>query len=253
MQIRAIVYLACLFGLLGGCTAFQTGSAVTRSDIDELKAGQEQIRKELADIRQQLAPKPKPRPSYVSDINLVMDVSGDPAKGNPGAKLTIVEFTDYQCPYCGRHARSVLPKILKDYVDTGKVHYVVRDFPLPFHNQAMRAAAAAHCAGAQGKYWAMHDSMFGNQKTLGAKQLSEHAQALGLDVKAFDACVSAGTYTKLIQDNIAAGRKAGVTGTPSFVIGYTEDGGKKVKGVKLIRGALGYDTFQKVFDELAAK
>jgi protein-disulfide isomerase len=233
---------------VAGCAELQGGG--TRSDIDELKAGQEAIRKELAEIKQLISPKAKPR--QAGNVNHVINVSDDPYKGSKTAQLTIVEYTDYQCPYCARHAKAVLPQIQKNYVDTGKVRYVLRDFPLPFHKQAGKASEAALCAGDQGKYWEMHDVLFSNQKALGPNKLPEYAQTIGIDVEIFDTCLATSKYKGRVNSNKNDGRKAGVRGTPSFVIGYTGDDGD-VKGEMLIRGAVGYADFQNAFDEMLAK
>ncbi len=235
--------------VLAGCAEIQGGG--TQSDIDALKAGQDEIRKDLAELKQLLTSKSKPK--QAGDVSHVMNVSSDPYKGSKTAELTIVEYTDYQCPYCARHARRVLPEIVKNYVDTGKVRYVLRDFPLAFHKNAARAGAAAHCAGDQGKYWEMHDELFNNQRALGADKLPGYAQAIGINVDTFNACLASDKYRGRVNANLGDGRKAGVKGTPSFVIGYTQAGSGEVKGEKLIRGAAGYATFQAAFEELSAR
>ncbi len=237
--------------VLAGCDQLRPkqDAGVTKADIEELKAGQEAIARDVAEIKKLATPPPKPQ--QVSDVSHVMNVTTDPSKGSNTAVLTIVEYTDYQCPYCARHAKSVLPEIQKNYVDTGKVRYVLRDFPLPFHNNASKAAEAAHCAGDQGKYWEMHDLLFNNQQALGPDKLPEYAKTIGIDVGKFDACLASNSYKQRVDANINDGTKAGISGTPSFVIGYTEADGSEVKGAKLIRGAVGYAVFQQAFDEMA--
>jgi protein-disulfide isomerase len=250
-------YLSAIFFSLlvvvAGCDQLRpkADAGVTKADIEALKAGQEAILKDLAEIKKQVTPAPKQQ--QVSDVSHVMDVSPDPYKGSKTAVLTIVEYTDFQCPYCGRHAKSVLPEIQKNYVDTGKVRYVLRDFPLPFHNNASKAAEAAHCAGDQGKYWEMHDLLFDNQQALGPDKLPEYAKAIGIDVGKFDACLASNSYKQRVDANLGDAAKVGINGTPSFVIGYTQADGSEVKGEKLIRGAVGYDVFQQAFEEMAAK
>lgn len=234
--------------VVAGCADMQAGGS--KADIDELKAGQAAIRKELAEIKQSLAPKAPPPP--VTDVSHAMNVADDPYKGSESAPLTLVEYTDYQCPFCARHAKVVLPEILKNYVDTGKVRYVLRDFPLPFHKQAGKASEAALCAGDQGKYWQMHDELFRNQGALDADKLPGYAKAVGINVDTFNACLASGKYTGRVAKNAADGGKAGVRGTPSFVLGYTQPGGE-VKGEKMVRGAVPYAAFQSVIDELLAR
>src|SRR6266704_659322 len=122
--------------------------------------------------------------------NVLVSLDGVPSLGDEKAPIAIVEFSDYQCPYCGRHANTVLPQIIKDYVSTGKVRYIVRDVPIEaIHPQAFKAAEAAHCAGDQGKFWEMHDRLFQNQQLLAVSDLAAHALALGLDGPKFQPCL----------------------------------------------------------------
>ncbi len=239
--------------VLAGCDQLQpkADAGVTKADIEALKAGQEAILKDLAEIKKQLTPAPKQ--PQVSDVSQIMDVSSDSYKGSKTAVLTIVEYTDFQCPYCDRHTKSVLPEIQMNYIDTGKVRYVVRDFPLPFHKNASKAAEAAHCAGDQGKYWEMHDMLFDNQQALAPDKLPEYAKAIGIDVGKFDACLASNSSKQRVDANLADARKVGINGTPSFVIGFTGADGSEVKGEKLILGAVGYAVFQQTFDEMLAK
>lgn len=122
-----------------------------RQDLEAIKEGQEAMRKELGEIKKLLQPRQPPPP--VQAIDTVLDIGDAPVKGNKDAKLTLMEFSDYQCPFCKRHAESTLPEIDKAYITTGKVRYAFRDYPLEaIHKQAQKAAEAAHCAGDQGKY-----------------------------------------------------------------------------------------------------
>ena len=142
----------------------------------------------------------------------------DPAriKGDPNAPITIVEFGDYQCPYCGR-AETTVQDLLKKY--NGKVKLAFRDFPLlGIHPFAQGAAEASRCAEAQNKFWPMHDAMYANQSKLTEDDLIKTASGLGLNQEAFASCMKAGTYRAAIQQDMDAGQKAGVTGTPAFFI-----------------------------------
>ena len=221
-----------------------------RSEIQALKEGQQAIKKELESIKELLTVRQKPQ-SSVQDINLTFSVANDPAKGKSDARLTLIEFTDYQCPYCARHTRNVLPKLEKEFIDTGKVRYVLKDFPLvAIHPFAAKAHEAAHCAGEQGKYWEMHDQLFTNQKALQAENLAGYAEVAGVsDGKAFQACVDNGKFSKLTKASMAEGTKAGVRGTPSFLLGVSEADGT-VKALKLIRGAQPYLLFQQQIQAL---
>ena len=148
-----------------------------------------------------------------------------------------------------------MPQITKEYIDTGKLKYFILDFPLEsIHKQAFKAAEAASCAGEQGKYWEMSDRLFASQKALAPEQLKTYAEALGLDGSKFDDCLGSGKYADGIRRDMAAGAKAGVTGTPSFGIGFTDSKDPdKVKVVQTIRGAQPFDSFKNIIDDLLSK
>ena len=134
------------------------------------------------------------------------------------------------------------------------VKIVMREYPIEsIHSRAMDASQAALCAGDQGKYWEMHDLMFGNQQQLAVENLKQHALSLGLDAGTFDACLDANKHTAQIQADLAEGQKLGVSGTPSFVVGLTDpDDPGKVTVTKFIRGAKSFPAFQQAIDELLA-
>ena len=124
-----------------------------------------------------------------------------------------------------------MPQIEKDYIDTGKIKYTFMDFPLPMHGQAMKASEAALCAGDQGKFWEMRDRLFANQNALAPEALLKHAEALGLDAAQFKECLDSGKQAAQIKATMAEGQKAGITGTPGFLLGFVEADGK-VKSMK---------------------
>lgn len=222
-----------------------------KQEIEALKAGQQQIGKDVTAIKQLLQSlrAPQQRRQRVQDVDLLMDVAQEPFKGDANAPLTLVELSDFQCPFCGRHVKKVMPEIMKNYVSTGKLRYVVRDFPLAFHKDAGKAAEAAHCAGKQGKYWEMHELLFDNPKALGAEHLPGYAAQLTLDADAFNACLEGGEFTQKIKTSQAEGSKAGVTGTPTSFLGRTQADGK-VKLTKRITGAQPYPVFQQAIDAM---
>lgn len=223
-------------------------------EIEALKAGQAAIQKELQEIKSLLrAPQAAQAPAPIEASDVRLSVEGAPFKGEKGAKVTVVEFTDYQCPFCSRHFRLTWPQLEQDYVKTGKVKFVLRDLPLEsIHPQAFTAAEATHCAAEQGKYWEMHDRLFTNQGALGRKDLSGHAQALALDVGAFDTCVESGRAAARIRKDVADSEKAGARGTPIFYLGLTEPDSSQLKAVRVIRGAHPYATFKEALDTLLA-
>lgn len=144
-----------------------------------------------------------------------------------------------------------MPQIERDYIATGKVKYVLRDFPLEgIHKDAFKAGEAAHCAGDQGKFWEMHARLFADQGALGPSDLVQRAQALGLDVPAFQRCLESGKYAARIRKDLVDGQRAGVSGTPTFFLGLSEPNNREVRVVRMIRGALPYASFKDAIDSL---
>jgi protein-disulfide isomerase len=142
-----------------------------------------------------------------------------------------------------------LPQIETNYVKTGKIKYVFRDFPLEsIHPNAFKAAEAASCAGDQGKFWEMHDQLYANQTALKPADLPPLAHAIGLDITKFQQCLDTGKYAASIRKDIAEGGNAGVTGTPAFMLGVTEANGSKVKVLKVFSGAQPYAAFKEAID-----
>ena len=177
-----------------------------------------------------------------------IDVTDYPRLGNKNAKVAIVEFTDYQCPFCERLFSDAFPKIKKEYIDTGKVQYMVRDFPLfQIHPQAQKAAEAANCAKDQNKFWEMHDKLFSNQSALQIEDLKKYAGELGLNAGTFNSCLDSGKYTDKIKKDQTDGEGLGVRGTPASFIGTIN--GNAVNGSQ-ISGAVPFETFKATIDGL---
>ena len=223
-----------------------------KADLERIKADLEDVKRQLSQVLRFLTQRPAqggpPAPAGPVRASL-----GDaPMLGRPDAPVTLVEFSDYQCPFCQRFFAATLPTLKKDYIDTGKVRYVFRDFPLDqIHPQARKAAEAAHCAGEQGKYWEMHDVLFGNQQALEPPKLSEHARALGLDGARFDQCLTSSTHAARVSQGLTDGQAAGVQGTPGFVVAKTR-AGDTVEGA-LVVGAQPVEVFRKLIDQLLAE
>ena len=143
-----------------------------------------------------------------------------------------------------------MPKIEADFIKTGKVKYVTRDLPLEsIHPFAFKAAEATHCAGDKGKFWEMHERLFANQRELAPKDLSKHAEALGLDVPAFDKCLESGKHAARIRKDMAEAQRLQTTGTPTFYLGLTDANGSQVKGTKM-SGAQPYAAFKAAIENL---
>lgn len=164
-------------------------------------------------------------------------VDDDAVKGDPNAPVTIVEFSDYECPFCARFYSETFSKIEENYINTGKVKFVYRDFPLSFHANAQKAAEAAECAGDQGKYYEMHDLLFEKGVSGGVDAFKSYAIEIGLDSSEFDSCLDSGKFESEVQKDFEDGRALGVQGTPAFIING-----------QAISGAQPYEVFKQIID-----
>jgi protein-disulfide isomerase len=164
------------------------------------------------------APAPAPSQQSGSEVDMEALMDDDAVEGDPDAPVTIVEFSDYECPFCARFYSQTLGQIREEYVETGKVKIVFRDYPLPFHSQAQKAAEAAECAGEQDKYYEMHDKLFEDGVTGGVKAFKRYAEDIGLDTAEFDECLDSGRMAAEVQKDMAEGSAAGVQGTPAFFV-----------------------------------
>ena len=228
----------------------QTGSQseleALKGDVEKIKAELAAIREDLKRIRQHLS-QGRPQPTQPGSVVASVSIAGNLIMGKKDAAVTMIEFSDYQCPFCKRFFETALPTLKAEYIETGKVRYVFRDFPLDqIHPQARKAAEAAHCAGDQGKYWEMHDLLFQNQQALQVESLKTHARSLRLNGAAFDSCLDRDTYATEVQKDFEDGVAAGVRGTPSFFIGKTRSD-DTVQGVYL-SGALPTPVFRQAID-----
>ena len=216
--------------------------------MDDLKESQNAIHKELQEIKtllqgRQGPPNVPPQPTKVS-------TDDDPIKGDKNAKLTLIEFSDYQCPFCGRFFAEALPRIEKEYISTGKLRYVFRDFPIEsIHRDAFKAHEAANCAGEHGKYWEMHDRLFQNQNQLGVQELPKHAEAIGVNLSSFQTCLNSGKYGSEIRKDMEDGIRAGVNGTPTFFLGIQDSEDQIIKVLKTFVGAQPYEQFKIAIEE----
>ncbi len=187
-----------------------------------------------------------------------VSVDDDPVLGDKNAPLTLVEFSDFECPFCKRSFDQVLPELKKNYIDTGKLKLVYRDFPLSFHVNAHKEAEAAECARNQGDdttFFKFHDQIFtqttSNGTGLALSKLPLIAQRLGLNVEQFKQCLDSGKFSGEVDKDIADGTAAGVSGTPSWFIGQsTKDG---IINGTLVVGAQPFSTFQAIIDEQLKK
>jgi len=228
----------------GEVEAYFWGQNRAGANFEEVK---EQYRANLKQLKLQ-----KARQVYADSLRAKIDVAVllrppsvtvayDPTrvKGDPNAPITIVEFSDFQCPFC-KKSESTLHELLTKY--SGRVKLAYLDFPLrEIHPQAQSAAEAARCAGEQGKFWEYHDALYEEQSKLDGAELLTHARALHLDEKSFQSCLNSGKFKSKIEADMEQGRKVGVAGTPGFF----------VNGV-FLSGALPPADFEKIIDNQLA-
>jgi protein-disulfide isomerase len=227
--------------------AGQPAEAVAQSQPEEPAA--EEVEEQAA-AAQPSETETAAKPNIVELLDL--SVADAPFLGKEDAPVAVVEFGDYECPYCRRHFNKTLPLLLEDYVDDGKVRYIVREFPIEvLHENAFKASEAALCARDQGKYWEMHDELFRNQNDLKRADLTTHAETIGLDTAAFDDCLDGEKYVEQIKLDQRQGAEVGVRGTPYFFLGFTDPSDPtKIKVTRILKGAYPYEAFQETIELL---
>jgi len=205
-----------------------------------------QLRRSVAELTKGAPARPEPAPKADPPVPAKISLDGDRVLGSREARVAIIEFSDYQCGFCRRFHAGTLPSLKKAYIDTGKVQYVFRDYPLKFHTLAKGASVAANCAGRQGAYWEMQEALFREQARLGPDLYRELAASLHLDAKAFEACLGEPIEAKEVDDDFDSGSHAGVRGTPTFFVGRVD--GESLVDLKRLVGAQTFEVFSKTID-----
>jgi protein-disulfide isomerase len=234
-RVFVVVVAAALVAALGGGVSARSPQDTNQAVLDELRL--------IRHLLETLAGGPRPAPAPESNRQVRLSIAGAHMIGKPDAPLTMVEFTDLQCPFCRHFSMTTFERLKTAYIDTHKLRYVSRDFPLEaIHPFAMRAARAARCAGAQDRFWEMRYAILRNNTVLTSDVFfNDQAGILQLDLSRFGACVSDNSaFQREIRDDMSEAERAGVTGTPSFVIGRTS--GSTLDGILMV-GAQPYETF----------
>jgi len=247
-SIKKSTFNGLIIGLIivVGVAAFFAGSYTSNlssNQISEEDLQQAIAKLELKILQNQLSTEQPILPVKISADN-------DPIIGNPDAPITIIEFSDFQCPFCARFYTQTLPLIHEEYIEQGIVKLVFRDFPIQsIHPNALPAAVAAECANEQGKFKEMHDTLFENQnewsrqETANALSLfSQYAKEMQLEQEVFDSCLINGKYIEEIRKDLEDGQNYGIGGTPGFFVGNDEIGYVKMEG------AQPFESFKKVID-----
>jgi len=215
-----------------------------RSDIDVIKGNIEKIVQYLKQT-QTLQPTP-------GDQTAGLNIAGAPVLGRKDAPVTIIEFSDFECPFCQNFFALTLPQLKREYIDTGKVRYIRMDFPLDrVHRKARKAAEAAHCADEQGKFWEMHDILFAQKGQLDVSQYGGYAKTLGLNTSNFDSCLASGRHAAKIDRSMANAALIGIRVTPSFIVSLTE-AGNIVNGGAVITGAQTFAEYRNAIEQALA-
>jgi protein-disulfide isomerase len=208
---------------------------------------QQQLLGSAAPVAQQPGNQPAAQATTAPGQKVSVSVGSFPVQGNANAKVTIVEFADFRCPFCEQYFTNTLPQLLKDYVDTGKVKYYFRNYAF-LGPASIVAANAAECANDQGKFWDFHNYLYKNQPSetdtsmYNTDTLTQTAVTLGMDGNAFRSCLDGKKFDSKVSQDLADGQKAGVNGTPSFF----------VNGMPLV-GAVPYSNFKTLIDQELAK
>ena len=227
----------------------------TKEEILQLRIQVGEIQKDLVEIKQLLKERARAPAAAAAATGFrpqTIKIGASPFKGKVDAPVTVVEYSDYQCPFCARNYRDVMPKLQEEYIDTGKLKFVMRENPIAsLHKNATNASIAALCAGDQDKYWEMHDMLFENQKELDVDNLKSFAGAIGLDTASFNECLDSKETEGQVRKDMASSAKLGMRGTPGFFIGLTDlSEPDQVELSVYIKGAQSIDQFKASIDDL---
>jgi protein-disulfide isomerase len=222
-----------------------------KKELEALKAQQAEMQKSLDEVREFLKAATGGRFGAPSLVNSSFDISGLPTNGRATAPITLIEISDYHCPYCRRHVQQTQPRLYSELVNTGKVRHVFVHYPIAqLHPDAYRSHEAAACANDQGKFWDLHTKLFeAPLKTV--EQLTAVAGDAGLDASAFRACLESGKHAKEVQASVERISKLNVTGTPMFLLGRSS-GDSKITVARVVEGAQPYEAFKTAVDEILA-
>lgn len=226
----------------------ETQEGISRRQADEILDELREIRTQLERLNAAVAaPRPAAATSAPREKVQMRNSSDWHAIGKDSAPVTLIEFLDYQCPFCRRFHGETFTELKKNYIDTGKVRFVSRDLPLEFHPFSLKAAEAARCAGDQGKYWEMRDALLANSATLSDDVIAKLADSLSIKIADFRGCLSTERYKGDVQKDSQEAAYIQIRSTPTFVLAKT--GKDKLEGVKIV-GAQSYAAFQSLIDEM---
>lgn len=233
-RVPALAYVLPLFSVLLTAVYWYD----TRQEIATLKQGHAQLSADLDAAR------------GMSTVN----VAGAPAKGDARQVLTLIEYSDYECPFCIRHFTQTMPEIESKWIQTGKLRYVFRDFPIDsLHPAAIRGHEATRCANEQGKFWELHTKMFSPPGSHVPEQIEARAAEAGLAMAPFQNCVTSGKFNADIQKSVQSAVELGANGTPAFFVGLRNPDTEDVRIITAVSGAQPFEAFEKAFAAVTAR
>jgi protein-disulfide isomerase len=248
MARLAAVTLIALFSLSGPQSP-QDEVAALRKEVEALKTQQATMLRELTAIKNFLQAIVQPQqPAETALLNKTVQVDGVPTKGTANARITMVEVSDFHCPFCRRFRQDTQPQIEEQFIQTGKIRYAFIDYPIAqLHPDAFRAHEAANCAADQGKYWEMSAQLF-QQPIRDVAGLVAQAGKIGLDTGRFKSCLESGQHATRVRESVSRMQALGIDSTPTFLIGATPPAGQPMKVLKVVRGAMPFEEFRKALD-----
>jgi protein-disulfide isomerase len=252
IRVRLGIGILCIMSIVDVSAFGQTSDTTVKGQLTTLEGTVRALANQVSELDALLRAALPPSP--IEDLTpFILTLEHDDFKGSAEAKVAIIEFSDFQCPFCGKYAQGAYRDLQREYVDTGKVRYIVRNMPIEkLHPLAMKAAEAGQCAREQGKYWEMHDRLFASQEALKPSDLLSHARALDLDQVKFQSCLDGGTMAARIAEDVAEARRLGLTGTPAFLIGEI-DSHSNVRVTQRITGAQPFQVFHTALERLLIK
>lgn len=222
------------------------------TQMAELRAKNQAFREELDELIEEVELLKQSIGRSINPMENTLEMlDDDPILGDHEAPLVVIEFTDFQCPFCKKHELNTFFKLKEAYIDTGKIQYVVRDFPLSFHSQARLAAIAANCAGEQESYWSMRHKIFEHSRDLSKENLIGFADSLKLNHQSFIQCLEDPKQSDEIERDVAYADQIGIQSTPSFVLARKQAG--HLRDIKVVSGAQTFRRFSQLLDTLSGK
>lgn len=240
MRLRLVPAAALLSLMISAPACAQSQEVDTlRREVEALKLQVAQMTEELRRLQQAMGVRPS-----------ALSLGTAPSRGRADAPLVLVEFSDYECPFCIRHFQQTMPELDREYISTGKLRYVFMDYPIDqLHPAALKAHEAARCGGEQGKFWEIHERLFSPAGTHGLDRLKALATEVGLDRGQFDTCLDSGRMQAPVRASVDKATQLGADGTPQMYLGVADAGGS-FRIIRSIRGAVPFPQIKQVIDGL---